>query len=947
MPETNKLLILLDGHALVHRAFHALPPLSVSKTGEMVGAVYGFASMLLKVLTEYNPSYVAVAFDLPSPTFRHLAYDAYKAQRAKAPEELRSQIRRVRELVDAFNIPVFEAEGFEADDVLGTLARQACEAGVETIIVTGDADAMQLVNPHVRVLTSRKGFTDTVLFDEEGVREKYGVAPGQIPDLKGLKGDPSDNIPGVPGIGEKTAVKLVQQFGSVEKIYENLHLVGPVKVQEALRRYEQQARRSKELGTIVVDAPVKLDLAKCHRSSYDRAKVVELFRDLEFRSLLSRLPKEESGNDPRAPDLCEMAAAEPDAPNQCYAVVDTERSLEQLASAMQEAEWVAVDVETTGLDPMRDDLVGLSVALQPGQAYYIPIGHRAAIAPSPAMPTLLQEPAAGEPVQLPLDVVLKSLKPVLEAEKPAKIAHNAKFDLNVLIRHGCGLGCLRFDTMVAAYLLNEKGVGLKDLAFGKMGVEMTPISALIGNGAKRVCMADVPITRVAEYACADADMTFRLWHLLDAELRDQGLWKLFEQVEMPLVPVLARMERNGVALDVAFLAQMSRALGEQIRELELGIYNSIGHQFNINSTQQLGKVLFEELRLPRGRRTKTGYSTDAAVLEELRGAHPVVEQILEYRQMVKLKSTYLDALPALVNPETGRLHTSFNQTNTATGRLSSSDPNLQNIPIRTELGRQVRRAFVAAGQSSNPAIPLPVDLVHPRPGEKFLLGADYSQIELRILAHITQDSRLLAAFAADEDIHAATASTVFGIPLSEVTPNMRRVAKTVNFGVIYGMSDYGLSQGTDLSRKEAGEFIANYFAQYKGIKDYLDRTKTEAFEHGYVQTLMGRRRYIPEIRALNPNVKQAAERMAVNMPIQGTAADIIKLAMIDLQQEIDRQELRSLIVLQVHDELLLEVPAEELEVMKMLVPKIMGQAYPLSVPLKVDVKVGRNWGEME
>ena len=900
------LLVLFDGNALVHRAFHAIPPLTVSKTGEMVSAVYGFALMLLKVINELKPTHYAIAFDMKGPTFRHQMFDQYKAQRPPTPDELVNQLGRVRQLVEAFHIPIFELEGYEADDVLGTLSYQASQQDIDTIIVTGDADTMQLVSPRVRVLypKPRRTFSDTTLYDEAAVSQKYGVKPEQIADFKGLMGDPSDNIPGVSGIGEKTAVKLLQQFGSIEQIYERIDEVTPPKLQALLQENEAIARQSKELATIVTKTPVSLNLDDCHIGQYDRHMVTELLRELEFASLLPKLPQIETE------EIATQVETEP--PQGDYHIINTTPALDELLNRLSAAKSFAFDLETTSLDTMSAQLVGISLSPARGEAYYIPVGHV----------------GWGEVEQLPLEQVIARLKPLLEDNTSAKLAHNGKYDMEVLAEYGITVKNLTFDSMIAAYLLSEKSLGLKALAFSKLAIEMTPITDLIGSGAKQISMSQVEVARAADYACADADMTGQLAELLEVELHQQGLWQLFSQVELPLVPVLVHMERNGVALDTELLRQMSHRLGEQLLKLEAEIYNSVGHQFNINSPQQLSAVLFEELRLTPARKTKGGYSTGAAVLEELRGTHPIIEFILEYRQLNKIKSTYIDALPNLINPKTGRVHTSFNQTRTATGRLSSSEPNLQNIPVRGELGKEVRQAFIA-------------------PPGSYLLAADYSQIDLRALAHLSQDKSLLDAFHRDEDIHTATAAQVFGVEPSEVTPDMRRVAKTVNFGVIYGMSDYGLEQATELSREEAAQFIAAYFEKYPGVKQYLESTKEQAREKGYVQTLLGRRRSIPEINSSNRQVREAAERMAINMPVQGTSADIIKVAMIQLDREVDKRQLKSKMLLQVHDELIFEVPEAEREEMRQMVPEIMSTALELSVPLKVDIKTGTNWGEME
>lgn len=906
------LLVLFDGNAIVHRAYHAFQttkPLTVSKTGEIVSAVYGFAQMLLKAVNELKPTYCAIAFDKKAPTFRHQLFEQYKAQRPQMPEELAGQLGRVRELVKAFNIPIFELDGYEADDILGTLSRQASAESIDTIIVTGDADIMQLVSPHVKVLypKPRGSFSDPQIYDEGMVVEKCGVKPEYVVDLKGLVGDVSDNIPGVRGIGEKTAVKLIQQFGSIENIYAHLDEVTPPRVREMLKENEDIARRSKELATIVIQVPVILDISECVVSHYDRDKAIELFRELEFNSLLPRLPEADTLS-PDETGVVKVIAPPPTS----YHIINTTSALEELMSRLSEAKTFSFDVETSSLNPMFAQLVGISLALAPGEAYYIPVGHT----------------GLGQIEQLPLEQVINRLKPVFEDTSKAKLAHNGKYDMTVLKRCGLTVNNLTFDTMLAAYLLGEKSLSLKSLAFSRLGVEMTAITDIIGTGSKQISMSLARVEQAASYASADADMTLRLAELLDGEVRQQELWHLFADVEMPLIPVLLAMEMNGVVLDTDLLRNMSHRLQEQLVKIEEEIYNWVGHHFNINSPQQLSSVLFEELRLPKGRKTKNGYSTEAAVLEELKGVHPVVKLILEYRQFAKLKSTYIDALPDLINPETGRVHTSFNQTKTTTGRLSSSEPNLQNIPVRGELGREIRRAFIA-------------------PEGSLLIAGDYSQIDLRALAHLSQDEGLLHAFRYDKDIHTATAAQLFGVAISQITSDMRRLAKTVNFGVIYGMSEYGLEQATELSREESARFITAYFEKYHGVKEYLESTRRLVRERGYVQTILGRRRAIPEINSANRQVREAAERMAINMPVQGTSADIIKVAMINLHKEMERRGLKSKMLLQVHDELIFEVLQDELNEMRRLVPEIMSAAIELSVPVKVDVKVGKNWGEME
>ena len=913
LEKEKPLLLLFDGNALVHRAFHALPPLTVSKTGEMVNAVYGFAATLLKVLAEFKPAHWAVAFDRPAPTFRHEMFEEYKAQRPAMPDELKGQIKRVHQLVETFHIPIFEIDGFEADDVLGTLSKQANEQGIQSIIVTGDNDMLQAVLPGVKALVPRRTFNDTILYDEEAVHQKYGVQPGQITDFKALSGDASDNIPGVPGIGEKTAAKLIQQFDSLEGIYEHIEDVTPGKLQTMLRQYQSQAFRNKELVTIVRDVPINLNLETCQVSTYDRDEVVRLFRKLGFINLLPRLPQE----------IGETSGIKEAHSKGVYQIVNTETGLNELISQLERVSEIAIDIEST-LTPssslqgrgikgegLSAELVGMTVSPALGKAFYIPLGHR----------------GLNQPEQLPLAQVLAGLRPMLENVNAHKIAYDGKHIISMLASYGIEIKNLDFDPMIAAYLLGEKSLGLKALAFNRLGLEIMPFNELIGTGKGQSSIAMLEVEQVADHACTDVDILWGLKESLQDELRQQGLWKLFSEVEMPLVPVLAAMERNGVLLDTDLLRKISLELGREILKLEAEIYSSLGHEFNINSPQQLGKMLFEELRLPQSRRTKTGYSTEASVMEALRGVHPIIELVLQYRQLAKLKSTYVDALPVLINHKTGRIHTSFNQTGTATGRLSSSEPNLQNIPVRGEMGRKIRQAIIA-------------------PPGSLLFSADYSQIDLRALAHLSRDAALIAAFASDEDIHAMTACNIFGIPRDEVTSEMRRNAKTVNFGVIYGMSGYGLEQATNFTREEASRFIALYFEKYPEVKEYIEATKEQARKLGYVQTVMGRRRFIPEINSPNRQIRQAAERMAVNAPVQGTSADIIKVAMLDLHREMKERNLKSRMLLQIHDELIFEVPEEEIEEMKSLVTELMPRAIKLLVPVKIDIKTGKNWGEM-
>jgi DNA polymerase-1 len=814
--------------------------------------------------------------------------------------------------------------------VLGTLAHEASEQDVETIIVTGDRDAFQLVAPKVKVLISGRSFSDRELYDEARVEERYGLPPAKLIELKGLVGDTSDNIPGVKGIGEKGGVKLLLKYGTLEGIYEHLDEL-PKGQRAKLDAGRDSAFLSRDLGRIVMDVQgLQLDLDACRTRDFDRGEVLRLFQELEFRSLVNRIPggQAETQEAPLAavgkqlsmfPEKGSAETAEAvsgltsETDSQIIATPD---ALAKLVEQLKGAERLTFDVETTSTDAIIADLVGVALTDAPGRGYYVQI--------------------SNDKSQIPNnESLISNLKSLFEDESLEKIAHNAKYDVTVLAQHGLETRGPLFDTMIAAWLIDPRPLGghygLKNLAWTRLGVEMTEITELIGTGKNQITMAQVPVEQVAPYACADVDMTTRLVEDLTAELKEHGLWSLFTEVEMPLVPVLTDMERTGIRLDAEVLREMSEHLDGRLREIEREIQDLVGYNFNVNSTQQLSDALFIKLALPREglKKTKSGhYSTAASVLEGLRGQHQVIDLILEQRQLTKLKSTYVDALPQLVNPRTRRIHTSFNQTGAVTGRISSSSPNLQNIPIRTELGRAVRRAFVADD------------------GWK-LVAADYSQVELRVMAHIAPAPGLLGAFERGEDIHAATAAAVRGVPLAEVTKDQRRIAKSVNFGLSYGQSAFGLAQQTGMSREEATQFIKTYFEKYPGVREYIERTKRQAAEQGYVQTLLGRRRYFHNLAAMRGPERGRAEREAINMPIQGTAADIIKIAMKRLHKVLHERGLRARMLLQVHDELVLEAPDDEMEVVVSLVREVMGGAFELSVPLKVDVEVGQNWLDME
>ena len=926
------LLMLMDGHAMVHRSFRAISAqrnLTVSATGEDVTGVYGFVNVFLRSLREWSPTHVAIAFDTRAPTFRHLRFEAYKAQRPPSPPELRPQFQRVKQLMEAFGVPVFEVDGFEADDVIGTICRQAEEQAIDTVILTGDRDTFQLITPRVRVDLSYS-IQDRKIYDEAELNARYsGLTAAQQPDFKALLGDSSDNIPGVPRVGEKRAMALLNEYNDLEGIYDHLAEVKPASVQQSLEEYRERAFENRVLTTISREAPVELDLTATRFGQYQRKPVVDLLTELEFFSVVNRLPSQSGSSGSSAASEEVTAEVAGRAASQAeYETVQTQEQLEAMVQELREAGSFAFDTETTDLDPMRADLVGLSFATAPGHAWYIPVGHQ-------------------QGNQLPLEQVLAEVRPLMESAQLGKSAHNANFDLMMLAKYGIKTQNVDHDAMIAAHLLDRTGIGLKNLALGVLGEEMTPITKLIGTGRKKITFDQVPIEEATPYAAADADMTGRLRSVFEPQVNNQGLAHLMSDMELPLVPVLVDMQRQGIKMDTGVLHEMSRDLNQQIQQVEEEFRQTIrekvgGLSVNINSPQQLSDLLFKELGLPRTRRTKTGYSTDANALQDLKSrltdtdinasieGIQVVDQILEYRQISKLKSTYVDALPGMVNPATGRIHTSYNQTGSATGRISSSDPNLQNIPIRTELGRQVRRAFIA-----------------PDAPRWLLFSADYSQIELRVLAHLSQDPGLLEAFRRGEDIHSATASSMFEVPINEVDSEMRRIAKVLNFGVIYGLSAHGISQQTGFSREEGDNFIKSYFAKYPGISEYLEGVKASAREKQYVETLLGRRRSVPEINASNFNVRGAAERMAINMPIQGTAADIMKLAMIRVHRRLAEESLRAKMLLQVHDELVFEVPQEEMETLKDLVFDEMPAAMDLDVTLKVDAKWGETWGDME
>ncbi len=930
-PET---LVILDSHGIIYRSYFALRDvLTVRRTGEPVAAVYGYANSLLYVINELHPRYIMAAWDGPQRTFRHEADATYKATRLPMPDDLRPQIDRVRQLLEAFRIPLVEAPGYEADDVLGTLAMQGRAAGLDVVIVTLDNDIVQLIQPGVRALMFRPYQRDYVLYDHEAVRERWNFEPRQMVDYKALVGDTSDNIPGVRGIGEKGALALIQQWGSLEAMLDHIDEVKPPRAQKALAEGREAAMHSKTMATIVCDVPgVTLDLESAAVRDYDRDGVLELFRELEFRSLVSRLPEHITAIPLR--DRTQKAETTSEAPQ--YRVVTTAEELAEVVKAIQAAGRFAFDIVADDPHPMRaaDRLVGIGLSIEAARGWYVPFGHvqGSLFAAEEGQPTL--EAATGA-AQLTQAEVLSSLAPIFTDAGTQRVTHNAKNALLALAEAKGGFWCegVDFDTMIAAYLLGDSNVTVRGLAFDRVGYELVDPKVLLGTGRKALTYSQTTPAACAAYATGNADLALRLAGVLGPELDETGVRKVFEEVDLPHIPVLGRVEQFGLALDTDVLHALSGELVGRIEAAEKAVYDAIGHEFQIGSPQQLSIVLFDELQLPKTRKTATGWTTDADALEALRGVHPVVGAVLEWRELTKIKSTYVDTLPLQVNPRTGRVHTIFSQTTAATGRLSSNDPNLQNIPVRTEIGNAVRRAFVARDCGDDPV----------------LLSFDYSQIELRVMAHVSGDVELRRAFEQGLDIHAATSSKVFKVPLDGVTPDMRRRAKVFNFGVLYGLTAFGLSSREGIPRDEAEGFITAYFDAYPSVAEWRASTVEEARHRGYAETLTGRRRYIPDLRSPDRNRRSAAERVAMNMPIQGTAADIIKIAMNHIDAELlERRRKGKLarMVLQVHDELIFELPRAELDDVREIARRLM-PSLELAVPLELDEKSGYSWGDME
>ncbi len=899
---TGSCLYIVDGHSQLFRAYYAIRNLS-SPSGIPTNAVFGFIQMMNKLVRDESPRHLVVVFDAPGETFRTTIYNDYKANRAPAPPDLEVQREWVMKILDAMNIPHMEVIGVEADDVIGTLATEASKNKTDAIIVSSDKDLFQVIDNHVKVF--RQHHEHFKVYDAAAVKEELGIVPAKMVDFIALRGDSSDNIPGVTGIGPKSAAKLLKQFDSIEDLYEHLDAVDNKRWRNLLEEHKKQALLSKRLAAIRTDVELEYPSGKKHfdmdtfkiNSKMDTT-LYSIYRELGFTSLIDEEQLDDAATDVH------------------YRIITQADELQKVVATLSSTSIVSFDTETTSSNPMEAQLVGLSFSIEAGSGWYIPVGHA-------------QDLFSGEYTQLPKKTVMDAVRPVLESADIKKTAHNAKYDLEILANEGVNVQGLYFDTMVASHLLfpERRNHGLKNIARDYMGISMTPIKQLIGTGKKAITMAQVDIEKAGEYACRDADVTLQLTHYLLEGLRDARLDELFFSNELPLITVLNDMEHRGICIDKAHLHLLSQKFGQQLSGLEQEIFRLAGTEFNVHSPRQVAEVLFEKIGLTPVKSGKTGYSTDISVLEQLSAHHPLPRLLLEYRMFDKLKTTYLDTLPGLVHSRTGKIHTSFNQAVATTGRLISSDPNLQNIPVRTKEGRRIRAAFV----------PCEPDAV--------LLAADYSQIELRILAHLSEDEELVNAFKEDRDIHSLTATKIFNCSESEVTSTMRAHAKIINFGIIYGMGAPRLARELNISRKEADDFIKDYFRAYTGVKGWIDSIIERARKTGYVSTLLNRRRFLPDINSQNPAMRRSAERIAINTPVQGTAADLIKRAMLTIHDALQNISGRTAMLLQVHDELIFEVPESELQDVTSLVRKEMEQALTLLVPIKVDIKHGKNWAE--
>ncbi|MEW5798748.1 MAG: DNA polymerase I [Bacteroidota bacterium] len=922
-------LFLIDSMGIAYRSYFAFiqNPLINSK-GENTSAIYGFVNYLNKILEEQKPDYIAAVFDTEKPTFRHKAYKEYKATRNKMPDDLAASLGYLKEVVKAYNVPVLELDGYEADDIMGTLAKRAEKEKIDTYLVTSDKDFMQLVSHRVKIYRPGKFGNEDEIVGVEGVKEKFGVGPDQVIEMLGLIGDTSDNVPGVKGVGEKTALPLVQKYKTIENILTHIDDIPQKGLQEKLRTNKELALLSKQLVTIETNVPINVDIHHLKAKEKDFPTLIQLFERLEFKSLTRKLKEQgvvEGLTLPKAEEKVERTELK-DITNTKheYIIAKTDKEYLRLLAELKKSKAFVFDIETTSTDALRAQLVGIAFCFEKRKAYYLPV-----------IDTMIDEKGTDlfsdgrskeQQEGFEIDRVVHDLKAVFENEKVKKYGQNIKYDSLVLSSKGINVAGIAFDTMVAAYTLrSDRQHSLDTMAAELLNYRMVSFDELTDGGKKDI--REIPVDTVGNYSAEDADITFQLVDILHDKIAANGLKPLCNEIEFPLIEVLTQMEINGVKIDQKFLATMSEEIGDTLKSIIKKIYKHAGEEFNINSTQQLSKILFEKLKLKTGKKTKTGYSTDVAVLEFLRKEHPIVEEMLEYRQLQKLKSTYVDALPKQINPRTGKLHTSFNQTVAATGRLASSDPNLQNIPIRTDMGRKIRKAFIPSDKDS------------------LILSADYSQIELRIMAHVCGDKGLLDAFNNHEDIHATTAAKIFGVNQKDVTRDMRRKAKEVNFGIMYGIGPFGLASRLDITQTEGREIIQKYFERFPKVNQYIKDTIAFAHTNGYVETLKGRRRYLPDINNKNQNIRANAERQSINMPIQGTAADMIKLAMIGIHNQLKKKKLKSKMVLQVHDELVFDIPKSEESKMRKLVEEEMKNAMELNVPIEVEIGTGKNWLE--
>lgn len=896
---TKEKLAIIDGHALIHRAYHAIPPLT-TKNGKSVNAVYGFTSILLNVIRDLKPKYIIVTFDLPGKTKRHEEYIEYKANRKTAPDDLKSQFKTVREVVRAFNIPAIDKPGYEADDVIGTIANNIPK-NIEKFIVTGDLDELQLVNESTKVYTMKRGFSDTFVYDENEVKKRYQISPSQLVDYKALRGDPSDNIPGVKGIGEKTATELIKEFGSLDGVYKNINQI-KTPVAKKLLEEKELAYLSQKLSKIETNLDIQIELDECLLANFNKESILKKFEELGFNSLISRLPKDDKKTE-SPQKRCQ------------YKIVTKNEDLKKLAKSLAQKKVIAIDTETTSKDQIEAVLVGISISYEKNKGYYLPLRHNSG-------------------TQLSTKEALKELRPILESKKILKVGHNLKYDYVIFKKEGITLSGPYFDTMIASFLIdpNLRAQKLSSLALLELGVKMIEIESLIKADGKEIRFDKVPIDKAAEYATEDASIAFSLYKILSKKLSEKNLDSLAKKIEFPLISVLAEMELSGIKIDKKRLQKLSTEINKKITELEKKIFQLAEEKFNIASPKQLQAILFDKLKIhqkienPKELKNlrSGGFSTAASELEKLKKENDIIKYIISYRELSKLLNTYIDVLPNSEKKD-GRIHTSYNQTITQTGRLSSSDPNLQNIPVRTTVGKKIKASFVASPKH-------------------LLLSADYSQIELRVIAHLANEENMIKIFSENRDIHTETAIKLYSLPEQKITKEMRRVAKIVNFGIIYGVSAHGLRQQIGVSHEEGQDLIDRYFEINPKIKEYSQKMIIMAKEKGYVETIFGRRRYLPEINSKNYMVKAAAERMAINMPVQGTAADLIKIAMIKIAKELPQISPNSKMLLQVHDELVIEVEEKDIEKVSDFVKNEMNTVAKLLVPLKTDIRYGKNWG---